>query len=101
MNSTFNDLIQALKNLPSTEGAALVKEYHKQSASLPPVSPLNIRMYSSAKQSRLTSGWGQLVTSADSELLSSLRVLRSRSRALIRDAAYAKRAKIIVVKIGR
>lgn len=54
-------------------------------------------MYQSAKQSRLTSGWGQTVTSADSELTSSLRVLRSRSRALIRDAAYAKRAKVIVV----
>jgi len=54
-------------------------------------------MYASAKQSRLTSGWGQNVTSADSELSSSLRVLRARSRALIRDAAFAKRAKVIVV----
>lgn len=55
-----------------------------------------VRMYQAAKQSRLTSGWGQTVTSADSELSSSLRVLRQRSRALIRDAAYAKRAKVIV-----
>jgi len=54
-------------------------------------------MYAGAKQSRLTAGWGQTVTSADSELSTSLRILRSRSRALIRDAAYAKRAKTIVV----
>lgn len=57
----------------------------------------NARMYAGAKQSRLTSGWGQLTTSADSELSTSLRILRSRSRALMRDAPYAKRAKIIVV----
>jgi lambda family phage portal protein len=55
-----------------------------------------VRMYQSAKPSRLTSGWGTSNTSADSELVSSLVSLRSRSRALIRDAAYAKRAKAIV-----
>jgi lambda family phage portal protein len=55
------------------------------------------RMYQSAKNSRLTSGWGNTNSSADTELISSLRPLRSRSRALIRDAAYAKRAKVIVV----
>jgi lambda family phage portal protein len=55
------------------------------------------RMYAGAKQSRLTSGWGQTVTSADSELSTSLRVLRARSRSLMRDAPFAKRAKVIVV----
>ena len=54
-------------------------------------------MYSSAKQSRLTGGWAESNTSADSELSSSLITLRSRSRALVRDAAYAKRAKVVVV----
>ena len=54
-------------------------------------------MYAGAKQSRLTSGWGQMTTSADSELSTSLRVLRARSRALMRDAPFAKRAKVIVV----
>lgn len=54
-------------------------------------------MYHAARQSRLTDGWGQSTTSADSELLSSLRTMRARSRALIRDAGYAKRAKVIVV----
>lgn len=56
------------------------------------------RMYSAAKLSRLTAGWGQnSASSADTELVSSLRVIRSRSRALVRDAGYAKRAKGIVV----
>jgi len=56
-----------------------------------------VRMYQGAKNSRLTSGWATTITSADAELGASLRPLRSRSRALIRDAAYAKRAKVIVV----
>lgn len=55
------------------------------------------RTYASAKVSRLTSGWGDSNTSADSELSSSLTTLRNRSRALVRDASYAKRAKVIVV----
>jgi lambda family phage portal protein len=55
------------------------------------------RMYQAAKQSRLTSGFGTASTSSDAELASSLRALRDRSRALIRDAAYAKRGRDIVV----
>lgn len=54
------------------------------------------RMYQAAKSSRLTSGWASQTTSADSELVSSLRQLIQRSRALVRDSAYAKRAKVIV-----
>lgn len=54
------------------------------------------RMYQAARASRLTSGWATSTTSADSELISSLTELRNRSRALVRDAAYAKRAKVIV-----
>ena len=57
----------------------------------------NVRMYQAARPSRLTSGWGSDNSSADGELSSSLRTLRTRSRALIRDAAYAKRARDIVV----
>jgi lambda family phage portal protein len=56
-----------------------------------------VRMYHAAKPSRLTAGWGASTTSADGELSSSLTMLRARSRALVRDAAYAKRAKVIVV----
>ena len=55
------------------------------------------RMYHSAKSSRLTMGWGASNGSADGEIGTSLAVLRSRSRALMRDASYAKRARDIVV----
>ncbi len=54
------------------------------------------RMYAAARLSRLTAGWAQSDSSADTELSSSLRVLRTRSRALVRDAAYAERAKRII-----
>jgi lambda family phage portal protein len=63
--------------------------------------PINLRaetrMYSGAKNSRLTAGWGSSVTSADSEIVSSLRTMRSRCRELVRDASFARRGKIIVV----
>lgn len=55
------------------------------------------RAYAAAKSSRLTAGWGPANSSADSELSMSLTALRSRSRALMRDAPYAKRARVIVV----
>ena len=54
------------------------------------------RMYAAARASRLTAGWQAPNSSADAELVSSLTTLRGRSRALVRDAAYAKRAKVIV-----
>ena len=56
------------------------------------------RMYASARPSRLTSSYFSASnTSANSELHSSLRALRDRSRQLIRDSAYAKRARKVVV----
>lgn len=55
------------------------------------------RQYQSAKPSRLIDGWATANGSADAELVSSLTTLRSRSRALVRDSSYAKRAKVIVV----
>lgn len=55
------------------------------------------RMYAAAKASRLTSDWHGDDTSADAELVSSLRKLRGRSRQLCRDSSYAKRAKRLVV----
>lgn len=54
------------------------------------------RMYAAARNSRLTSGWATTSSSSDSELYSSLAALRSRSRALVRDAAYAKRARVVI-----
>ncbi len=58
---------------------------------------LGLRMYGAARSSRLTAGFaGYSNTSADAELALSLTQLRARSRQLVRDAGYAKRAKVLV-----
>lgn len=54
------------------------------------------RMYASARGSRTTGGFGGGNSSADAELQSSLTSLRSRSRQMVRDSSYAKRAKTVV-----
>lgn len=54
-------------------------------------------MYQAARASRLMGDWSASDTSADSELSSSLRQLRARSRALCRDVSHARRAKTLVV----
>lgn len=48
------------------------------------------RAYDGAASNRLTGDWTAMNTSADSEILTSLRVLRARSRQLVRDNEYAK-----------
>jgi lambda family phage portal protein len=55
------------------------------------------RMYAAARGSRLSPTFGVANSSANSELHGSLERLRSRSRQLVRDSAYAKRARKIVV----
>lgn len=56
------------------------------------------RMYSAAKQSRLSGPWsGASNTSGDSELATSLTKLRAKSRELCRDVSYAKRAKSLFI----
>jgi hypothetical protein len=55
-----------------------------------------VRMYHAAKQSASRRD-GADDYERGFELSTSIRVLRARSRQLIRDAAYAKRAKVIVV----
>lgn len=74
-------------------------EAQQQAAAAKPKQPRGTgrRMYASAQSSRLTADWHGSDTSADSELSSSLRHLRGRSRQLCRDASYAKRAKTLVV----
>jgi lambda family phage portal protein len=57
--------------------------------------PAYVRVYESARASRLAGSEG-MNSSADQELVTSLRSLRSRARQLVRDASYAKRAKVIV-----
>jgi lambda family phage portal protein len=54
------------------------------------------RMYAGAILDRLTADWVAQGTSQDSEVFSSLRALRNRSRQLIRDNDYARNAKRIV-----
>lgn len=56
------------------------------------------RAYAGARSTLTTGGFGAGGdTSADSELAASLQKLRARSRQLMRDAPYAKRARVIVV----
>jgi lambda family phage portal protein len=55
------------------------------------------RMYAGAQMGRLSGDWSAQNTSADSEIITSLRQLRARSRALIRDNEYAKAAVRIIV----
>lgn len=62
-----------------------------------PQQRVSTRQYQAARGSRLATGFNPSSTSADSQLRDSLRSLRDRSRQLVRDAAYAKRAKEIVI----
>lgn len=63
----------------------------------PPRPARQARMYAGARQTNTTLGFGSSgATSADAELATSLQMLRQRSRQLVRDSAYAKRAKMIV-----
>jgi len=55
------------------------------------------RMYAGARPSRLTLNWQASTTSGDAELRASHAALRDRSRALCRDASFAKRARDLVV----
>lgn len=70
---------------------------------IPPAPPAaepkarNQRMYANAVPSRLNNGFASWNSSADSELVTSLANLRTRSRQLVRDAAFAKNAKRVIV----
>lgn len=56
------------------------------------------RSYSAARNTNTTLGFGSSSNaSADSELSMSLAVLRARSRQVVRDSAYGKRAQLIIV----
>lgn len=56
-----------------------------------------VRMYGGARNTRTTGNFGGSSSSADAELHTSLTTLRNRSRQMVRDSAYAKRARDIVV----
>jgi lambda family phage portal protein len=77
-------------------GAALMSKLEQPKRAARQVAGFSKRMYSAARPSRFQ-GIQATTGSADSELSSSLATMRNRSRALIRDASYAKRAKVVVV----
>lgn len=66
-----------------------------QSAPLVSQKPTSKRAYAGAKSGRLMFSAG--TSSADGELYTGLSALRNRSRSLVRDVVYAKRAKTVVV----
>jgi lambda family phage portal protein len=82
-----------------SEGAAKLLERNVELAASAPRGRKSAaqRTYGGALQTRLTADWRAQTSSSDSELWSSGRTLRDRSRQMIRDNAYAKRAKVIVV----
>src|SRR5574343_842773 len=55
------------------------------------------RLYGGARNTKTTGWFGASTSSADAELNSSLASLRSRSRQMVRDSGYAKRAKACIV----
>lgn len=55
-----------------------------------------VRQYAGAQFNRLTTDWVAQSTSADSELLTSIRTLRNRGRQLVRDNEYARNAQRII-----
>ncbi len=55
------------------------------------------RLYGGARITAQTYGFGGGNTSADAELATSLALLRSRSRVLMRDSSHAKRARNVIV----
>lgn len=55
------------------------------------------RSYAGAGGGRLTASWRSPTSSADAELSANIDKLRNRSRELVRNSSYAKRAKTIVV----
>lgn len=79
----------------SQPGSVVLREWNVQrSAQKALLSKANTskRSYAGAQMNRLNSDWTALNTSADSEIITSLRVLRARSRELLRDNEYAKAA---------
>jgi lambda family phage portal protein len=78
---------------PAAEPAAVVVK----SPNHAPSRARGARMYAAARGSRLSPGLGGSGnSSADAELAGSLPQLRARSRQMVRDSSYAKRAKWIV-----
>lgn len=82
----------------SVKGSVVLKKWNaeRQSQKQKQLRAENQRMYAAAQFNRLTSDWSALNTSADSEIVTSLRLLRARSREMVRDNAHARNAVRIV-----
>ena len=66
---------------------------NRLSSAATPLARTGTRMFDAAKWNRFTTDFLAPNTSADAELRGSLKVLRNRSRALVRDNPYARQAK--------
>jgi len=87
------DVPQASANEKPTEAATATRADVSGWAG----APRSLRRYAGAAHTRTTLGFGTSGNvSADTELAGQLSILRARSRQLVRDNAYAKRAKQIV-----
>lgn len=83
----------------SIRAAGESKGVFKKSANVIPM-PIKgqdpARLYAGAQVNRLTADWTALGTSADSEIVTSIRLLRARSREMVRDNPHAKNVVRIV-----
>jgi lambda family phage portal protein len=78
-------------------GSVVLREWnHQRSAARQAAMNPQQRLYAAARLDRLNADWTVVGTSADTEIATSLRTLRARSRALIRDNDYAKNAVRII-----
>lgn len=83
----------------SQPGSVVLREWNVQRSAqkaLLSKAKTSQRAYAGASMNRLNSDWTALNTSADSEIITSLRTLRARSRELLRDNEYAKAAVRII-----
>lgn len=58
--------------------------------------PAQVRQFAAAGINRTTADWNALSTSGDAEVRTSLRLMRNRSRQLVRDNPYAKHAMRVI-----
>jgi lambda family phage portal protein len=96
-------LKKAPENLPGRErsigGSRVLHEWNAQRTAQKTLlvkATNSKRAYAGAAMGRLNSDWTALNTSADTEIITSLRTLRARSRELLRDNEYAKAAVRII-----
>ena len=80
----------------SQPGSVILNSWRAEQEAKRALAKASSRMYGGAIANRLTSDWNALNSSADSEIITSLRVLRARTRELLRDNDYAKAAVRII-----